>query len=187
MKGTSYSVLFLFSLILVGNSEARYYDPIDGTFISKDPIAFRGGDTNLYRYVQNNPTNLTDPFGLRPGDKFDTVELAVTDAFAYINPRSNAESVEYGGWIKKTRDCKFTYDEPTRGNRREIPGFPSKPVDAADAWYHTHLPVNPLDRWIGGARPEQFSDRDKQISNSTQSTGYLGYGGNIYIYTPGGK
>lgn len=36
---------------MLTNSEARYYDPIDGVFISKDPIGFSGGDVNLYRYT----------------------------------------------------------------------------------------------------------------------------------------
>lgn len=43
---------------------ARYFDPMDGKFISKDPIGFDGGDVNLYAYVQNNPINWTDPWGL---------------------------------------------------------------------------------------------------------------------------
>jgi len=43
---------------------ARYYDPQDGRFISKDPIGFDGGDVNLYGYVQNNPVNWIDPWGL---------------------------------------------------------------------------------------------------------------------------
>jgi RHS repeat-associated protein len=43
---------------------ARYYDPMEGKFISKDPIGFAGGDVNLYRYVQNRPINLADPSGL---------------------------------------------------------------------------------------------------------------------------
>jgi RHS repeat-associated protein len=42
----------------------RYYDPTPGRFISEDPIKLSGGDTNLYRYVYNNPTNLVDPSGL---------------------------------------------------------------------------------------------------------------------------
>ncbi|MFP5387622.1 MAG: RHS repeat domain-containing protein, partial [Bacteriovoracia bacterium] len=43
---------------------ARDYNPETGRFISKDPIGFRGGDTNLYRYVRNDPVNLVDPSGL---------------------------------------------------------------------------------------------------------------------------
>jgi RHS repeat-associated protein len=42
---------------------ARYYEPLLGRFISEDPIGFAAGDTNLYRYVNNNPTNYTDPTG----------------------------------------------------------------------------------------------------------------------------
>ncbi|NJR32299.1 MAG: RHS repeat-associated core domain-containing protein [Chamaesiphon sp. CSU_1_12] len=42
---------------------ARYYDPSLGRFISEDPIGFSAGDTNLYRYVGNSPTNFTDPSG----------------------------------------------------------------------------------------------------------------------------
>jgi RHS repeat-associated protein len=42
---------------------ARYYDPKLGRFISQDPIGFDGGDLNLYRYVFNDPANLTDPSG----------------------------------------------------------------------------------------------------------------------------
>ena len=42
---------------------ARYYDAGLGRFISEDPVGFSAGDTNLYRYVNNSPTNYTDPTG----------------------------------------------------------------------------------------------------------------------------
>ncbi len=42
---------------------ARYYDPNTGRFVSQDPKGFAAGDTNLYRYVSNSPTVLTDPSG----------------------------------------------------------------------------------------------------------------------------
>ena len=42
---------------------ARYYDPFIGRFISQDPLGFDAGDTNLYRYVFNDPLIFTDPEG----------------------------------------------------------------------------------------------------------------------------
>ena len=43
---------------------ARYYDPAVGRFLTPDPSGLAAGDTNLYRYVGNNPTSLVDPSGL---------------------------------------------------------------------------------------------------------------------------
>ncbi len=62
---------------------ARYYDPRSGTFLTKDPISFAGGDMNLYRYVRNNPANFADPFGLWP----TPVHNAIIDtAFSKLDP-----------------------------------------------------------------------------------------------------
>ena len=44
---------------------ARYYSPALQRFISEDPIGFDGGDVNLFAYVANQPTMVTDPFGLQ--------------------------------------------------------------------------------------------------------------------------
>ncbi len=43
---------------------ARYYDPQISRFLESDPMQFRGGDANLYRYVWNSPLSLRDPRGL---------------------------------------------------------------------------------------------------------------------------
>ena len=41
----------------------RYYDPVQGRFLNEDPLGFLAGDANLYRYIGNQPTAGTDPFG----------------------------------------------------------------------------------------------------------------------------
>jgi RHS repeat-associated protein len=43
---------------------ARDYDAETGMWLSKDPIMFAGGDTNLYGYVLQDPVNWVDPAGL---------------------------------------------------------------------------------------------------------------------------
>ncbi len=42
----------------------RDYDPETGRWVTKDPIGFAGGDTNLYAYTLQDPVNLIDPNGL---------------------------------------------------------------------------------------------------------------------------
>jgi RHS repeat-associated protein len=67
---------------------ARYYDPGVGRFVSEDPIRFRSGDTNLYRYANNNPIVGADPFGLRSS----TVR---TDSTGVILTGSEAEYIPW--------------------------------------------------------------------------------------------
>lgn len=53
---------------------ARWYDPVVGRFVKKDPILFGGGQVNLYAYVGNDPVNRKDPSGLQeqlPAGTFD--------------------------------------------------------------------------------------------------------------------
>jgi len=41
---------------------ARYYDPVNGRFLSEDPLGF-GAGVNLYAYVHNAPLGSKDPSG----------------------------------------------------------------------------------------------------------------------------
>jgi RHS repeat-associated protein len=51
---------------LYGSSRIRAsgYSPTQGRWTSVDPGGFAMGDVNLYRFVQNNPSNYLDPCGL---------------------------------------------------------------------------------------------------------------------------
>jgi RHS repeat-associated protein len=42
----------------------RFFMPSLGRFFSEDPIGLAGGDVSFYRYVQNDPVNWVDPWGL---------------------------------------------------------------------------------------------------------------------------
>ena len=42
------------------NNINRWYDSTVGRWLSTDPIEFEGNDTNLYRYVGNNPVRFSD-------------------------------------------------------------------------------------------------------------------------------
>jgi RHS repeat-associated protein len=44
-------------------NRARYYDPKTGRWTSQDTDGFNAGDTNLYRYAENQATDLIDPLG----------------------------------------------------------------------------------------------------------------------------
>jgi hypothetical protein len=46
-------------------NRARYYDPINGRFVSEDPIR-SGGGINFYAYARNNSVLLADQMGLCP-------------------------------------------------------------------------------------------------------------------------
>jgi RHS repeat-associated protein len=45
------------------SDRARYYNPQTQQWLSQDPMGFGAGDSNLYRYVNNDPLNAIDPSG----------------------------------------------------------------------------------------------------------------------------
>jgi RHS repeat-associated protein len=47
-------------------NRARYFDPGIGAWTSEDPLGFKSGDVNLFRYLVDDPTKTTDPSGLAP-------------------------------------------------------------------------------------------------------------------------
>ena len=47
---------------------ARYYDSSTGRFVSEDKLNILSGDTNFYRYVENDPLGAVDPFGFSKCD-----------------------------------------------------------------------------------------------------------------------
>ena len=60
-------------------NRARYYDPTTGRWTTEDPLGFAAGDTNLYRYVGDNPTNRVDPSGEKGWEPLGTWNDHFTD------------------------------------------------------------------------------------------------------------
>lgn len=54
---------------------ARYYDPQTGRFTSEDPARLTAG-INFYRYVKNDPTDMTDPTGMYELKGFSPTQAA---------------------------------------------------------------------------------------------------------------
>ncbi len=56
---------------------ARDYNPAVGRWMEVDPSGFDAGDSNLYRYAGNGPTDATDPSGLQTDAKIRARQAAL--------------------------------------------------------------------------------------------------------------
>ena len=83
----------------------RYYDPLQGRYITQDPIGLEGG-WNQYVYASIHPTYSIDPLGLidKPAPVFnrelnsDAYYLAVNNCYSYaLNRYGNPGSRNFGG------------------------------------------------------------------------------------------
>jgi RHS repeat-associated protein len=63
---------------------ARDYDPQAGRWTTKDPILFRGRQTNIYSYSAADPVNFSDPSGLVPVDVVLDVVYILQDAYTLV-------------------------------------------------------------------------------------------------------
>ena len=115
----------------------RYYDPMQGRYITQDPIGLRGG-WNLYAYALE-PTSGIDPEGLSDL-KFKSSGEAGLHAMDKINSKSVRENKEYGGFVCK-KDNEYFYTKAITNNDHDGINFSgvSCPQGADKVGtYHTH-------------------------------------------------
>jgi RHS repeat-associated protein len=64
----------------------RDYDVEAGRWTDKDPLAFAGGDTNLYSYALADPIDFTDPAGTQIAVPLPVVLLPLRALYCALNP-----------------------------------------------------------------------------------------------------
>ncbi len=101
---------------------ARHYDGEIGRWLSKDPIDFDGGDTNLYGYVLQEPLNLIDSTGLSAESTF--VKCMGSDSQFAINLTGDAALA----------GCLRAPPGPQRNTCFLISGIISTGLNLVDLW-----------------------------------------------------
>jgi RHS repeat-associated protein len=161
---------------------ARYYDSASGRFLDEDPLGFGGGDVNFYGYVGQHPTMLIDPLGLKPGDKYKTLDCAGFDAVHDILPQTKQDGLEHGGFIYQNPDGSYSYTSPIVGTPTALPAniffnitIPSG--TSKSGWYHTHP-------YVPGYNGQAFSDGDAWTSEHLNNSNTHPISGPGYLGTP---
>jgi len=105
---------------------ARDYDGSIGRWLSKDPILFNGGDTNLYGYVLNDPVNFIDPTGniklVTPATPVTSFLSVITGGPECLNEGQKQE-LERMNQERKLQDLLNKYNA-------QLPPVQSTPADA---------------------------------------------------------
>ncbi|EEV5911634.1 DUF4329 domain-containing protein, partial [Escherichia coli] len=177
----------------------RYYDPLQGRYITQDPIGLKGG-WNLYGY-QLNPISDIDPLGLsmwedaKSGactnglcgtlsamigpDKFDSIDSTAYDALNKINSQSICEDKEFAGLICKDNSGRYFSTAPNRGERKGSYPFNSPCPNGTEkvSTYHTHGADSHGEYW-----DEIFSGKDEKIVKSKDNNIK-----SFYLGTPSGN
>ncbi len=95
----------------------REYDAETGTWLSKDPILFSSGDTNVYGYVSNDPINFIDPSGLHAEVIFWQPVGWGSSSFGHVSVNINGTAYSFGpgGMAIKNANAYATRNQEFRG------------------------------------------------------------------------
>jgi hypothetical protein len=137
----------------------RHYDPTTGTFTSNDPAR---DDSNLYRYVRNNPINSEDPSGLEElADRVITPYLAelkerrnraksTSEKLFIINPADKhffawvtLRAMFYDAWVMNSKGISAGYSEARKELRSKAQDPAATGFEKAvfDVGYYATVPM----------------------------------------------
>ncbi len=90
---------------------ARDYDASVGRWTSKDPIGFRGRQTNLYEYVRSTPNMSIDPSGLRRYTEGETrcIIANAIDEYERISEDSGILAAMYAMFENHSQGGKYDF------------------------------------------------------------------------------
>ena len=79
----------------------RWYSPLEGRFISQDPIGLRGG-LHQYNYARNNPINFSDPYGLEAlADIWDVILWWEEFIIDWNNSNNKGKARYWNSWEQR--------------------------------------------------------------------------------------
>jgi RHS repeat-associated protein len=81
-------------------NRARWYDPATKRWMGQDPLGFGAGDSNLYRYVNNQPTIAGDPTGMDQVIYTRTGDVTLPDPAYVVTFAPSLSAPELGGLIR---------------------------------------------------------------------------------------
>jgi uncharacterized protein RhaS with RHS repeats len=109
-----------------------------GRFLQMDPIKFDAGDPNIFRYVGNDPVNLTDPEGLLPWAPIMRGAVTAYMGYKALNALKNLidaakKAIDEGN---RKRDCQNNFDgnsdDPSVNNPDKVSNDPDKVKDVVN-------------------------------------------------------
>lgn len=108
----------------------RYYDPSTGRYLTPDPIGLAGG-INPFVYVQNNPVNFIDPWGLKAGDWWDfpanferTKQIASEELAKRPSSHNDiGDAMRHAEWMRRTTQETNACTAWLAGTGHEIEGL----------------------------------------------------------------
>ena len=94
---------------------------------------------NWYSYCAGNPVNMWDPWGLKPGDLFTTLDEAAVDAGNYYLEQTYKSDEEMCGLFYQNIDGLYTYQDVENKAKNKKDAFSIEWEREPLAVIHTHV------------------------------------------------